>query len=129
MSFITLALRKEKEKHMKSGCFDRRKHMQQRCSRPQNPFLCPFFSRSSPLVGTPTGDAFVAIQAPLGILFPLHTLRGWLLVMPFSFPFLKPVYSFLSKDLSYHISIEKNSFFDSNRRSLLVRTRSCWCRS
>jgi hypothetical protein len=72
MSFITLAVRKEKEKRMKPGCFDSRKHMQQSCSRPPNPSLCPFFSQSSPLVDTPTGDVFLANPAPSDILFPLH---------------------------------------------------------
>jgi hypothetical protein len=73
-SFITLAVKKEKEKHMKPGCYDRRKHMQQRCSRPRNPFLCPFFSQSFPLLDTPTGDAFLANPALLDICSPYTSL-------------------------------------------------------
>jgi hypothetical protein len=70
MSFLSVT--NEKEERMKPGCFDRRKPMQRRCSRPQNPSLCPFFSRSFPLVDTPTGDAFLANQDPSDILFPLQ---------------------------------------------------------
>jgi hypothetical protein len=126
LSLSLSSMRNEKEKRMKPGCFDRRKHTQQRCSRPQNPSQCPFFSQSSPLVDTPTGDAFLASPAPSDILFPLrHTgvhvepaivafdscvqiLRGARFCHCALNPVLKPDYSCLSRYVPYRYHIDSH---------------------